>query len=76
MARPKAICSISKAKQVKSTVAHSLQLAAEVFKRIRESQISKLKGGYSTDAMLLFNSWLKDIEMCIEEWRLLNLETV
>ena len=26
--------------------------------------------------MLVFNSWLKDIKMCIQEWRLLNLEAV
>ena len=26
--------------------------------------------------MLVFNSWLKDIKMCIQEWRLSNLEAV
>ena len=28
------------------------------------------------NAMLVFNSWLKDIEMCIQEWRLSNMEVV
>ena len=26
--------------------------------------------------MLVFNSWLKDIEMCIKEWKLSNMEAV
>ena len=50
-----------KSNKEKSIVAHSLQL-------------SKLKGGYLANAMLVFNSLLKDIEMCIQEWRLSNLE--
>ena len=43
---------------------------------MREPKISKLKGGYSANAMLVFNSWLKDIKMCIQEWKLSNLEAV
>ena len=46
---------------------HSLQLVAEEFRKIREPKISKLKGGYLANAMLVFNSWLKDIKMCIQE---------
>ena len=57
-------------------MAHSLLLAAEEFKKISEPKISKLKGGYLANAMLVFNSWLKDIEMCIQEQRLSNLEAV
>ena len=45
----------------------SLQLAAEEFRKIHEPKIQKLKGGYSANAMLVFNSWLKDIEMCVRE---------
>ena len=43
---------------------------------MREPKIFKLKEGYSANAMLVFNSWLKDIKMCIQEWRLSNLEAV
>ena len=60
----------------KSTVAHSLQLATVDFKKIREPKISKVKGGYLSDVMLVFNSWPNDIEMCIQERRLTNLEAV
>ena len=31
---------------------------------MRELKITKLKGGYSANATLIFNSCLKDIEMC------------
>ena len=46
---------------------HSLQLTAEDFRKICKPKIQKLKGRYSANAMLVFNSWLKDIEMCIKE---------
>ena len=55
---------------------HSLQLVAEEFRKIREPKIQKLKGGYSANAMLVFNSWLKDIEMCVRERKLTNMEAI
>ena len=59
-----------------SMASHSLQLAAEEFRKIREPKIQKLKGGYSANAMLVFNSWLKDIEMCVRERKLTNMEAI
>ena len=59
-----------------SMASHSLQLVAEEFRKIREPKIQKLKGRYSANAMLVFNSWLKDIEMCVKERNLTNMETV
>ena len=73
--RPKTICPVARAREEKSTAAHSLQLVAEEFRKIREP-VSKLKGGYLANTMLVFNSWLKDIKMCIQEWRLSNMEVV
>ena len=75
-ARPKTVCPVVRTKQEKSSAAHSLQTVAEEFKKMREPKISKLKGGYLANAMLVFNSWLKDIKMCIQEQRLSNLEAV
>ena len=46
---------------------HSLQLMAEEFRKICEPKIQKLKGGYSANAMLVFNSWLEDIKIYIKE---------
>ena len=59
-----------------SMASHSLQLVAEEFRKIREPKIQKLKGRYSANAMLVFNSWLKDIEMCVRERKLTNMEAV
>ena len=50
-----------------SMASHSLQLVAEEFRKIHKPKIQKLKGRYSANAMLVFNSWLKDIEMCVKE---------
>ena len=49
---------------------------AEEFRKICKPKIQKLKGRYSANAMLVFNSWLKDIEMCVEEQKLTNMEAV
>ena len=49
---------------------------AEEFRKIHEPKIQKLKGRYSANPMLVFNSWLKDIEMCVKEWKLTNMEAL
>ena len=49
--------------------------AGQEFKK-REPKITKLKGGYSTSATLIFNSWLKDIEMYVFERKLSNGNTI
>ena len=40
---------------------HSLQVAAVEFKKLWELKVAKLKGGYSSNARFVFQSWLKDI---------------
>ena len=47
-------------------------------KQIRELKVPKLKGGYSSDASLMFQSWLKDIwiyvlEHCLSQWETIQL---
>ena len=44
---------------------HHYEVVVQEFKRICEPKISKLKGGYLANAALIFNSWLKDIDMCV-----------
>ena len=46
------------------------------FERSANQKYKKLKGGYSANAILVFNSWLKDIEMCVKEWKWTNMEAV
>ena len=38
----------------------SLQVAATKFQKLREPKVAKLKEGYSSDASLVFQSWLKE----------------
>ena len=48
----------------------SLQAAATVLKKLCEPKVAKFKGGYSFDASLIFQSWLKDIRVYTIEHRL------
>ena len=59
-----------------SITLHSLQLAAEESRKNCKPKIQKHKGRYSANPMLVFNSWLKDIEMCVKEQNLSNMEVV
>ena len=54
----------------------SLAAFASEFKKIKEPKIPKLKGGYSSDAALFFNSWSKDIQACVTGCRLSDLEAI
>ena len=67
---------VKRVRQDASMASHSLQLMAKEFRKIHESKIQKLKGAYSANAMLVSSSWLKDIEMCIKEWKLMNMDVV
>ena len=52
------------------------QAAALKFRKMWEPKISKLKGGYSSSAGLIFQSWLKDICVHVEDRRLTQREAV
>ena len=56
----------------------SLQAAATKFRKLREPKVVKFKGGYSTNASLVFQLWLKDIqvyvlECCLSQWEAIQL---
>ena len=53
---------------------HSLQAAATKFKKLWEPKVAKLKGGYSSDASLVFQLWLKDILVYVLECHLSQWE--
>ena len=55
---------------------HSLEVAVQDFKKIQEPKIVQLKGGYSSNAALIFNSWMKDIDMCVQDCNLTEHEAV
>ena len=54
----------------------SLQVAATEFKKLREPKVAKFKGGYSSNASLVFQSWLKDIRVYTMECRLSQWEAI
>ena len=48
------------------SLATAVQTVKE-FRRLKDSKIPKLRGGYSSNAGLIFHSWKMDIEMEINE---------
>ena len=55
---------------------HSLQVAATELKKLWECKLAKLKGGYSSDTSLVFQSWLQDIWVYVIECHLSQLEAI
>ena len=53
-----------------------LHVAAHEFLKMWEPKISKLKGGYSSSARLIFLSWPKDICIHVEDRRLTQREAI
>ena len=46
---------------------NTMQTLASEFKRTREPKIQKFRGGTSSGALLVFKSWMQDIECAIKD---------
>ena len=55
---------------------YSMQMAVQEFRKLHKPKINKLKGGYSATANLIFQSWLKDIRVHVEERNLSQREAI
>ena len=55
---------------------YDMQMAVREFHKLCEPKINKLKGGYSATANLIFQSWLKDIRVHVEERNLSQREAI
>ena len=55
---------------------YSMQMASHEFRKLCEPKINKLKGGYSATANLIFQSWLKDIRVHVEERNLSQRQAI
>ena len=55
---------------------HDMQMAACEFHKLHKPKINKLKGGYSAMANLIFQSWLKDIRVHVEDRNLTEREAM
>ena len=53
-----------------------MKVAAQEFCKLCKPKINKLKGGYSATANLIFQSWLKDINVHIQDQNLTEREAI
>ena len=61
---------------IEEDLGHSLQAAAMKFRKLKEPKVAKLKGGYSSNASLVFQLWLKDIWVYVLEHHLSQQEAI
>ena len=55
---------------------YDMNVAVQEFCKLCKPKINKLKGGYSDTANLIFQSWLKDINIHEEDWNLTEREAI
>ena len=55
---------------------YEMLIAMKEFHKMCEPKINKLKGGYSATANLIFQTWLKDIWVHVEDHNLLEREAI
>ena len=55
---------------------YDMKVVVQEFCKLHIPKINKLKGGYSATANLIFQSWLKDINIHVEDWNLTEREAI
>ena len=53
-----------------------MKVVVQEFHKLHEPKFNKLKGGYSATANLIFQSWLKDINIHVEDQNLTEREAI
>ena len=53
-----------------------MKMAMQEFHKLHQPKINKLKGGYSATANLIFQSWLKDISIHVQDQNLTEREAI
>ena len=59
-----------------SILQNTMQMLASEFKHSREPKIQKFRGGTSSGALLMFKSWMQDIQSTIKDSNLINDEAL
>ena len=68
---------VPKEETIAESVLHNtMQTLASEFKRTREPKIQKFRGGTSSGTLLMFKSWMQDIECAIKDRNLNNDEVL
>ena len=57
-------------------IGNTMSTVASEFKKMREPKVAKLKGGITSGASLVFNSWVKDVRAVILERSMSNAESL
>ena len=57
-------------------IGNTMSALASEFKKMREPNLAKLKGGITSGASLFFNSWVKDVRAVILERSMSNAESL
>ena len=55
---------------------YEMKVVAQELCKLHEPKVDKLKGGYSATANLIFKSWLKDINVHVEDQNLTEREAI
>ena len=55
---------------------YEMKVAVQEFCKLCKPKINKLKGGYSAITNLIFQLWLKDINVHVEDWNLTEREAI
>ena len=55
---------------------YEMKMDEQEFFKMHKPKINKLKGGYSATANLVFQSWLNDIKVHIQDWNLTEREAI
>ena len=55
---------------------YEMQVPVQEFCKLHEPKINKLKDGYSAKANLIFQSWLRDIRVHVEDQNLMEREAM
>ena len=55
---------------------YEMKIAVQELHKLHEPKINKLKNGYSATANFIFQSWLKDIRVHVEDWNLTEREAI
>ena len=55
---------------------YEMKVVAQEFCKLHKPKINKLKGGYSATANLIFQLWLKDINVHVKDWNLTEREAI
>ena len=49
-----------------ATLNSTVHVMANKFKKLKEPKLAKLKGGYSSEANLFFQGWVKDVQAVVD----------